>query len=693
MSNAFFLCLLLYIFLLQLALAGPPSMVSLSPHVARIVPHCAQQCLETFIAKNFPKSVCRNQQHLDCLCSRKSVSGLTFGEGALQCAASSCTAEVLQDSEVELYELCKDISSALPNTYGTLTATRVSVATAVSMTSTRTQTMTTPESTVFPSPTPSSISASFSGLSTSILPTSIATATFPPSLESPTSISSSPTHPHSSSTSVVASLASTSPAPTTKPVLTKPQIAGITVAGVASAALAFGLLFCIFCFRRRRSNKRLSGSSFGGDEVIETRPGSPTLPPTAFEDHQHTHQASSFLASKRQQAGNIPSADDSSRWSLSKRNTRPEDIGVAVAHGTDLEPSHDETPISATNHRTTSRLLPDKPTYLLFPPRQAQLRVVNPGNSPVSPQSPDSYKASSPVSANIGRSYKPAPRGLYALDTSQTSMQQGNQMIHPFVSDPFLDSHKDAEGLILSAEAPITAPTAWTRSLETMRKPVPARQSQSNHLLQPLKTQSQPSLRMREPSVYVGRPTFGVPSGAIPPAEQAVRSNAKRRRSVKRPSTVFSTTSETSFEDAGDEDDMLTHAFLAPVAESPKVRSPPSKITYPRIPGSMPASTGSRRPSPESPTPRPPPKNPLRAIVAQQQYRSGQVSQPGLVELQGSPVTSPISPLSRRDLNSQIPPDSPRTAKWQILVGSGQEGIENAAPSPSPRRTVPERSL
>lgn len=693
MSNAFFLCLLLCTFLPQLALAGPRSMVSLSPHVARIVPHCAQQCLESFIAKNFPKNVCRNQQHLDCLCSRKSVSGLTFGEGALQCAASSCTAEVLQDSEIDLYQLCKDISSALPNTYGTLTATRASAATVPSKTSTRTQTMTTPESTAFPSPTPSSISASFSGLSTSILPTSIATASVPLSVKSPTSISSLPTHSTPSSTSIVASQASISPAPTTKPVLTKPQIAGITVAGVASAALAFGLLFCIFCFRRRRSNKRLSGSSFGGDKVIETRPGSPTLPPTALQDHEDTQHASSFLASERQQASSIPSADDRSRWSLSKRNTRPEDIGVAVAHGTDLQSSHDETPISATSQRTTSQLLPDKPTYLLFPPRQAQLRVVNPGNDPVSPQSPDSYKASSPVSANIGHFYKPAPRGLHALDTSQKSMQRGNRTIHPSVSDPFLDSRKDAEGLILSAETPITASTAWTRSLETLRKPVPARQSRSNQFLQPPKTKTQPGLQMREPSVYVGRPTFGVSSGPIRPPEQAVRSNTKRRGSVKRPSTVFSTTSETSFEDAGDEDDMPTHTFLSPVAESPKVRSRPGRITYPRIPGTMPASTGQRRPMPESPTPRPPPKNPLRAIVAQQQYRSGEVSQPGLAELQGSPVTSPISPLSRKDMNSQVLPDSPRTAKWQILVGSGQEGIENAAPSPSPRRIGPERSL
>ena len=690
-------------------------MVSLSPHVATIVPHCAQQCLKSFIAHNFPRNVCRNQQHLDCLCSRKSVSGFTLGEGALQCVASSCSTQVLRGSELEIYELCKDISSALPMTYGTLTATRATITTEASTpssnsrTRTHQRTMATPESMPVPSTTPESIpvpsttpesipvpstpesiTASFPGLSTSLVPTSIATAaswTNTLSSDTTSSIPSSSTDSTTSSTSVIAPTATSRPAPAAKPTLTKAQIAGVTVAGVASAALAFGLLFCIFCCRKRKPNKRLSGtSSFGGDKVIKTRPGSPDLPPPIIQHHEHGHSASNLLAGERLQANDIPAAGERSRWSMSRRNTRPEDIGVAVAHGAKLEPSHedDHDPAGATSQRTTSRLLPDKPTYLLFPPKQAQLRVVNPGNSPVSPQSPDSFNATSPISADIGGTQKPAPRGRNASDTSQRYLQHGDRVLHASLSDPFLDSHEVAEGLIPAGTTIGAGPISGTRSLETLRKPVPARQYQGIQTHQPIKKQSQP-VQIRGPSAYVGRPTFGESSEQIRPAEQAVRSNAHRKSFNNRPSTIFSTMSDTSFEDAGDDEEMPSHPVLSPIAESTKVRSPPGKVTYPKVPTSTAGSFYARMPSPDSPTPKPPPKNPLRKIVAQQQYRSGDIPQPDLAELQGSPVDPPVSPLAGRNVNSQFP-DSPRSAKWQILVGSGQEGIENTGPTPSPRR-------
>ncbi|KAL8791536.1 MAG: hypothetical protein Q9195_005864 [Heterodermia aff. obscurata] len=547
--------------------------------------------------------------------------------------------------------------------------------------------MTTPDSSL----SQSYITAPLSSSLTTTLPTSIATApTWPgtiSSLETLSSISSSPTRPIASSTNVVASPASSSSAPATRRTLTKSQIAGITVAGVASAAFAFGLLFCIFRVRRRRFGKRRSGSSFGGDKVIETRPGSPGLPPTIVQDHQIGHRPNNSSISEQQQPMITHSADDRSRWSLSRRNTRPEDIGVAVAHVTHLEASHDDTPPSAASHRTTSQLLPDKPTYLLFPPREPRLRVVNTGNSPVSPQSPNSFNTSSPVSADIGGSYKPAPRGRNALDTSQANLQQENKAVHKSPSDPFLDSPKDAEGLIYAGEMAGARPKAWARSLETLRKPVPAQQSHGNSTPHPIKNRSQ-ALLIRDPSVYVGRPVFGVSSEQNISAEKALRSSAKRKSSNKRPSTVFSTMSDTSFEDAGDEDDMLAYPVLSSVAESPKVRPPPSNIIDPKTQGTVAESTYLRRPSPESPTPRLPPRNPLRAVIAQQRYRNGDLSQPDVAELPGSPVTSPVSPLARRNVNSQAL-DSPRSAKWQILVGSGHEGIENAGPTPSPRRTEP----
>ena len=453
---------------------------------------------------------------------------------------------------------------------------------------------------------------------------------------------------------------------------------------MASAALAFGVLCCIFCFRRRKSQKRLSGSSFGGDKVIGSHPGSPNLPPAAVRDSDDGRRASGLLVSEGQQLRSLPSATDENRWSLSGRNTRPEDIGVAVAHRSHLEPSHDDTPVSATSYRTTSQLLPDKPVYSLFPPR---LRVVNTGTSPVSPQSPDSFGDLFPISADAGRPSKSAARGRNTLDTSQRSLHGENRKIHPSASDPFLDSHKDAEGLIYAGEINGSGTTAWTRSLETLRKPVPARQYRREQTHQPLMTRSQTTVQMRDPSVYVGRPTFGVSTEQNKPVEQAIRSKPKRKSSVDRRSTFYSSASDTSFEDAGEEDEMPTrHPVLSPLTDSPRLRSTPGVI----IPGTVAPFNLSRRPSPESPTPRPPPKNPLRAIVAQKAHQRRDIPRPDVAELPGSPVTSPVSPLARINENTQGP-DSPRSAKWKILVGPGLEGIDNTG-AQSPRATEPRPS-
>lgn len=679
MSNAFFIWPLLFISFTQLALAGPHSMVSLSPSVASVVPRCAQQCLKSFIADDFPKKICRNQQRRTCLCSRKSVSGLTLGEGALRCVASACSNSVLQAS-LDVYDLCEDIRSAEPMTHGTLTATRASPTTVPPTPLTRT--MATPDSTWLSSCIPSSIAAPDPSISANPLTTSLVfasswTSSPSPSLPASTVPSSSTLTTSSSSTTFAASPAS-SAAPPPKAALTNPQIAGVTVAGVASAALAFGILFCIFWLRRKKSQKRMSGSSFGGDNVIETRPGSPSLPSAAARYSTDGRQASGLLNIEDPQSNGLRSEDDRSRWSFSKRNTRIEDIGVAVAHGTHLDPLHSDAPGSATGHRTTSRLLPDKPVYSLYPPR---LRVVNAGTSPVSPQSPDISNAVSSLSADACQRSKPAYRGRNTMDTSQRSLQEENRVVRPSVSDPFLDLHRDAEGLIYAGENGSPGASAWTRSLETVRKPVPAHQNQ------PITMRSHPDLQMRDPCVYVGRPTFGMSPEHIKPAEQAIRSKPKRKSSVHRPSTVFSTTSETSFED----DEMPTRrSALSSTARSPKLRMPPGTIRYPMVPGSAAPFDLSRRPSPESPTPRPPPKNPLRAIVTQHGNLSNNYPRPQVAELAGRPVTSPVSPLAKRSDNPQGQ-DSPRSAKWKILVAPGLEGIENFG-AQSPGVTEPARS-
>lgn len=700
MSNAFPIYLLAYL-LPQVILAGPLSTASLSPSVTDDVPRCARRCLESYIADNFNTFACRGRRDLDCLCTSKSTSGLTLGEAALSCLASHCPQRVLEDS-VDIYELCAPIKDARPMTHGTLTVTQVVPTTIAHTTQSRTTSL--PHSIGLPLHPPQSTTTNSSSHTSSSLSTRLTSTTSSPSHSVSSSFSTfltphttHPTSVHSSSTTSVpppASQASSSAGPKPQPPLTKPQIAGVTVAGVVSAALAFGVLFCIFCLWRKDKKRRNSGSSFGGDKIISSRPGSPGLPENGAAD---TEYGNILLVHGGTQERNGPVVENNaSRWSFWRRSTKPEDIGVAV--GPEDMPStplmahhscHDEAPPSATSFRTSSQLLPDKPTYSLFP---QTLKVVNPSTSPISPQSPDSVETRFTDIAGARLSEKPAPRGRNALDTSQRCLQQMPKVVRPLVSDPFLHSHSEPQGLIRSENnSGIGVP--WTRSLETIRKPVPARG--------PLGTQSsairsRPSLKI--PSTYVGRPTYGVPDQTDVP-DQSWGTDATRRNSFARPATQYSTASDaTNFEDAGEEDEVQArHPVLSPVAESPRARSPSGPVRYPKIPGTIfPLNT--RRPSPESPTRQPPPKNPRRALVAQaMKGKTVEIPQPQVAELYGSPV-SPNMPKahwestqhhSMESLKGSTKSNAP-SAKWQILVKPGLEGIDGSSsprekPTPSPR--------
>ena len=721
MSNAIFQWSLALILLPRVILAGPHSTASLSPYLTNNVPTCAHRCLESYIADNFRSPACRDQQDLNCLCTSKSASGLTLGEEALSCAASYCSNSVFEAS-VDVYELCAHVNNARPMTHGTLTATQV-IDTTIALTS-HSRTTTFPHSIRLPYFPPSSVTLSSSTHSSSSLPTAITiakslttaittatslptvtiTATSLPtlSISSPVSLPLAPHTTHktpvySSSTTSKASPASSSATSKPQPVLTKPQIAGVTVAGVASAALAFGVLFCIFCLRRKDKKRRNSGSSFGGDNIIPSRPGSPGLPAAGAVDPEHGDR--SFGDGGAQERKILTPENFVSRWSFWGKSTKPEEIGVAVGpemmHSTPPTrhgPSRDEAPASAGSYRTTSQLLPDKPTYSLFP---QPLRVVNPSTSPVSPQSPDSTETRFTDVAGAGPSGKPAPRGRNAFDTSQRSLQQVPKGVRTSTSDPFLDSHSEPQGLVFSESHSGVGMSPWTRSLEIVRKPVPARGPPGAQYSQPSAIRSKPSLQI--PSTYAGRPTYGVRGQSSVP-DQSWGSAAKRRNSFARPATHYSTASDTSFEDAGEEDDAPTaHPVLSPVVESPGVRSPPGQVRYPKIPVTIPP-LNTRRALPETPTRRPPPKNPKRAIVAQaNKGKTVPIPQPEVAELYGSPVSPKAQwssqPHSRESLKGSTNGNrdsSAPSAKWQILVKPGLEGLEGASspkamPTSSPR--------
>src|SRR4051794_8234353 len=59
--------------------------ITLSNELTNFIPPCAQQCFAYFLESNFPTDVCTDNPTLDCICSSKSSSGFTAGEGAIQC--------------------------------------------------------------------------------------------------------------------------------------------------------------------------------------------------------------------------------------------------------------------------------------------------------------------------------------------------------------------------------------------------------------------------------------------------------------------------------------------------------------------------------------------------------------------------------------------------------------------------------
>ncbi len=135
--------------------------------------------------------------------------------------------------------------------------------------------------------------------------------------------------------------------------------------------------------------------------------------------------------------------------------------------------------------------------------------------------------------------------------------------------------------------------------------------------------------------------------------------------------------SDTSFEDAGEDDEMPEHRHvLSPVSE----RSPPGQVRYPKIPGSV-VSLTQHQPSLGSPT------RPRRPRVQVELDPSRDKSLPRTPAPLGNPASllakrrgdHKASELAHELRNREIGEDELRqTAKWKILVSPGVEGIKDA---------------
>ena len=661
--------------------AGPPSTEFLTPALQGVVPPCAQTCLEFFVAENFPSSICGPPPNINCLCTSDSTSGFTVGEGALECLFTGCGA-VYDSRAIAAYDVCATVENAKPNTHGTLTATLSPVTPSI------------PANPGIQTSSPSHTSASASSISkrsSLSTPTSSATSRLSQTIKTTSSSasesSSSSSFPSSSIetsksivappggiiTSATSSLSSSSPtssaiaapASSPAPTLTKPQIAGVVVASIGAAAVGFGICFLVFCLRRRRKpEERQSDLSFVGDKNVSSEETTPDMALIEARDFGYENQTRQPLIPRQQRSPTrqirleTPASSSEDGWGQYQRNLGPE---LALGPQAPRSIGDGHSPITPASNRTrNSQLLPDKPTYSLFPPLSRTTARNSIPNQSVKLIGTSPKPPVPPLGSPFSRAAQQHPS---SLDTSQANLQGGG-VTNGSSSDPFIDPASRSPPNIypyFRDSRPRPPPAAATRrfrvpsweqppSAGVVRKPVPAYQP------------------------YRAKNAMGVPvqaeQQAVDAGTYSHRRKSSRKKSVgSRPITVFSNGSETSFESLGDEEDEGPdpdpRSAISPAAE---VKSPPSgRVSYPAIPVSAAESPTRRR---EERSAHPPQSDSLL---------SKRLGRDKAKEIAGR-LQSP----SRRSQDE----NARQTAKWKVLVSPGLRNNDKSGSPPAAKSAV-----
>ena len=661
MSMDFYLRRYLYALLVVNISAGPLFTASLTPFLAQNIPTCAQSCLESFIADNFPSPDCISSDF--CTCTSDSVSGFSLGEGALQCLVLDCGRWNVDEAE-KVYTICDGYPNARPNTHAVLTVEQTSTSWVSpklteptrSPSSKSTRSSRTPShSTSVHKSTSSSVTLSPKSIFRS---TTSATTTSPPSsIQAITSTSPSTT----SSTSISSTLSSSATAsssiaaaPASTPALTKPQVAGVVVATTGASALAFGLGLLFFFWRRkkpRQSDGRESMSSFGGDKNSSSGHSSPDSGVIAARGFGYDPQGKEVTVPKPALNLETPLRNSHNGWNSWNPSTSSDISGRALVSGAQNPSPSGPSPITPGSHKTTSQLLPDKPSaYTPFPP------PFRPSpRSRRASQNMEAYAASRNHS-NLSPPSKSHPG--FPLDTSQFDMQQNHRNLGSSPSSHIYGQYQAyrprSQHSARSRGQSVTPPPPL-RPKSILRKPLPETPGPVAH----------------DPSPFTSKPR---PPPPLPPIATHARNSEvysdrknnklRRKKSDPRPETFISTASETDAETIFEENDDNPEpvSALSPVGG---MCSPdqPSPIVYPPIPHSAAESPSSRIRLSELPATSQISVARLREEEASEASRSNEVRrnakwkilvEPGLRAGIDSPSSSSRSPQT---------PRTPRTAK------------------------------
>ena len=434
-------------------------------------------------------------------------------------------------------------------------------------------------------------------------------------------------------------------------------------------------------------------------------------------------QPNSVEQTPQMQQRTPPSNRKSNRFSsILRRSIRPEDIGVALAASPKTPLMHDaEPPMSAATYRPPSQLLPEAPLYSLHP----QSRGLNAEVSPISPTDPYPRYPTAlglGLSELHGTSSRNIPAALSELDSTPLAPQTGFLPLRISTSDPVLDSRRHHDSVFHPEMSRAENMTTWTRSTDTLRKPVAAARIPPRHPLRAQRSRGSLQPRSTPPSASSAmHPSMSVSALTTLPSQQRAASvqpisppahplSFEHKASVTRQST----TSETDFEDTGSDDEspplpefpkpgtgpvkastgpqrfvnaaaMLQNSRIAPEPQRLPRRTPRQYIPPTLTPSVAPVFRGvttttiTAAPPGAAATPPLPLLDTTRAIIPAST----------VAELAGSAVSSarremvavPTTPSSTMSMSPGM--SSPRThegrdvrrsAKWKLLVGSGEAG-------------------
>ncbi|OHE92956.1 hypothetical protein CORC01_11749 [Colletotrichum orchidophilum] len=401
---------------------------NLSSEITRFVPTCARECFRSHLSANYDINTCGSAPSLQCLCANVGFSGLTIGEGALQCIVAEKSIGFCRDSDAPqtvieaAYLMCSNQPGAIQPTHTAIIATLI-LPTSGGIILVPPRTTTT-----------STISTSTSHLTTSI-PTTLISATGTPSIPNTfTTLTTSTTFQASITSSNItpppvppSSTATPSASVTAVPgaegassgaskSLGTAQVAGLAV-GIAAAV---GIAILAICFACRRRRKDYPDEKTGFFPVREK---------DSWEFHPQDGPANIFHISPPVHHAQSPSPPPprpppAARTRTSRRMSWwPGAIGLAVSRP---ESTLALRPSPQQQNRPTSRLLPAKPS-LLSPKPVLSLKIPEIDLTPSSLPRPQGHSASAPTNSQIFKTAKltAPPKSHYnARESTMTEFEE-----------------------------------------------------------------------------------------------------------------------------------------------------------------------------------------------------------------------------------------------------------------------------